>query len=247
MALTRAQMDREDRRAFRLRGAGRVEGVLATLTADVEHDIVGWPIGPTQGREAARRFYRPCSPIWPTARSRPAPALRRRLPGRRIVWRGRAPGRPFGLEGRGRPLSSACCTWSSSPTTATSSARTSGWISQPSCTNCRRTDMADRRRRAPNQRRRTRKDLLQAAARLMKQGRKPNLEDIAAEALVSRATAYRYFPSVEALLVEASLDWRFRSRRPVRRRRVDRSGGASAERRCGAGRDDRSPTRRRCG
>jgi AcrR family transcriptional regulator len=58
----------------------------------------------------------------------------------------------------------------------------------------------------PNQRTRTRKDLLQAAARLMKQGRTPSLEDIAAEALVSRATAYRYFPSVEALLVEASFD-----------------------------------------
>jgi AcrR family transcriptional regulator len=58
----------------------------------------------------------------------------------------------------------------------------------------------------PNQRTRTRTDLLQAAARLMKQGRTPSLEDVAAEALVSRATAYRYFPSVEALLVEASFD-----------------------------------------
>jgi AcrR family transcriptional regulator len=58
----------------------------------------------------------------------------------------------------------------------------------------------------PNQRRRTRKDLLEAAARLLKHGRKPSLEEIAEEALVSRATAYRYFPSVEALLVEASLD-----------------------------------------
>ncbi|MFZ0266202.1 TetR/AcrR family transcriptional regulator [Caulobacter sp.] len=58
----------------------------------------------------------------------------------------------------------------------------------------------------PNQRRRTRKDLLEAAARLMKLGLTPNLEDIAQEALVSRATAYRYFPSVEALLLEAALD-----------------------------------------
>lgn len=58
----------------------------------------------------------------------------------------------------------------------------------------------------PNQKRRTRKDLLQAAARLMKQGRTPSLEEIAEEALVSRATAYRYFPRVEALLLEASLD-----------------------------------------
>ena len=57
-----------------------------------------------------------------------------------------------------------------------------------------------------NQRRRTRKDLLQAAARLMKQGQNPTLEQIADEAMVSRATAYRYFPGVEALLVEASLD-----------------------------------------
>src|SRR5215212_7855503 len=58
----------------------------------------------------------------------------------------------------------------------------------------------------PNQKRRTRKDLLTAAARLMKQGRKPTLEEIAEEALVSRATAYRYFTGVEPLLVEAALD-----------------------------------------
>ena len=58
----------------------------------------------------------------------------------------------------------------------------------------------------PNQKRRTRKDLLQAAARLLKQGRCPSLEEVAEEALVSRATAYRYFPGVDALLVEASLD-----------------------------------------
>ena len=58
----------------------------------------------------------------------------------------------------------------------------------------------------PNQKRRTRKDLLTAAARLMKQGRKPTLEEIAEEALVSRATAYRYFTGVEPLLLEAALD-----------------------------------------
>jgi AcrR family transcriptional regulator len=58
----------------------------------------------------------------------------------------------------------------------------------------------------PNQKLRTRKDLLQTAARLIQQGRKPNLEEIAEEALVSRATAYRYFPSAEALLIEASFD-----------------------------------------
>lgn len=63
---------------------------------------------------------------------------------------------------------------------------------------------------APNgrgrQKLRTRKDLLEAAARLMKQGRKPTLEEVAEAAMVSRATAYRYFPNVESLLVEAPLD-----------------------------------------
>ncbi len=57
-----------------------------------------------------------------------------------------------------------------------------------------------------NQKRRTRKALLEAAARLMKSGRKPSFDEVAEEALVSRATAYRYFPGVEPLLIEASLD-----------------------------------------
>lgn len=57
-----------------------------------------------------------------------------------------------------------------------------------------------------NQRRRTRKDLLEAAGRLLKEGRTPSLEEVAEAALVSRATAYRYFPSMEALLREAALD-----------------------------------------
>jgi AcrR family transcriptional regulator len=58
----------------------------------------------------------------------------------------------------------------------------------------------------PNQRHRTRKDLLAAAARLLKRGRTPDMDEVAREAMVSRATAYRYFPSIEALLVEAPVD-----------------------------------------
>jgi hypothetical protein len=57
-----------------------------------------------------------------------------------------------------------------------------------------------------NQRHRTRKDLLAAAARLLKSGKTPDMDAVAAAAMVSRATAYRYFPSIEALLVEAPLD-----------------------------------------
>lgn len=60
--------------------------------------------------------------------------------------------------------------------------------------------------RRHQQRLRTRKDLLRAAARLMREGRRPSLEDIAREAMVSRATAYRHFPHLDALLAEAALD-----------------------------------------
>jgi AcrR family transcriptional regulator len=66
--------------------------------------------------------------------------------------------------------------------------------------------MADAEKGRPNQKSRTRKDLLRAAARLMKEGRNPTLEEVAEEAMVSRATAYRYFSGAEALLVEAALD-----------------------------------------
>lgn len=62
-------------------------------------------------------------------------------------------------------------------------------------------------KRAPsNQELRTRKDLLLAAGRLMRQGRRPSMEDVAAEALVSRATAYRHFANIDALLIEVPID-----------------------------------------
>ena len=57
-----------------------------------------------------------------------------------------------------------------------------------------------------NQHLRTRKDLLLAAARLLKAGRRPTMDEVAEAALVSRATAYRYFPTLESLLIEAPLD-----------------------------------------
>jgi AcrR family transcriptional regulator len=54
-----------------------------------------------------------------------------------------------------------------------------------------------------NQKRRTRQALMEAASRLLAAGQTPTLAQVAEAALVSRATAYRYFPSVEALLEEA--------------------------------------------
>ena len=57
----------------------------------------------------------------------------------------------------------------------------------------------------PNRRLRTRRDLLDAAARLLRDGRTPTFDEIAEAAMVSRATAYRYFPGLDAILLEAAL------------------------------------------
>ncbi|MEK7949265.1 TetR/AcrR family transcriptional regulator [Luteolibacter soli] len=61
-------------------------------------------------------------------------------------------------------------------------------------------------RKPSNQELRTRKDLLLAAGRLLKQGVRPTMDEVAKEALISRATAYRYFKNVEALLLEVAVD-----------------------------------------
>jgi predicted ester cyclase len=105
MALTQTDMDRKIDEHFAFEARDDVEGVLATLSVDVEHDIVGAPTGPTHGREAARSFYEAL--FTDLAESRVECV--RRLYGEDFLvdeslWRGTAPGRPFGLEGRGRPL-----------------------------------------------------------------------------------------------------------------------------------------------
>jgi AcrR family transcriptional regulator len=54
-----------------------------------------------------------------------------------------------------------------------------------------------------NQRLRTRSAILQAAAELSRTGREVSMPEIAKAALVSEATAYRYFPDLVTLLMEA--------------------------------------------
>ena len=106
MALTPAQMDAKLDEHFGFEAADDVEGVLATLTDDVEHDIVGWPAGPARGHDDGPPLLR--GPVR-RSRRRPGAHRRRRLYGENFmvddsVWRGTAPGRPFGIEGKGRPL-----------------------------------------------------------------------------------------------------------------------------------------------
>ena len=55
-----------------------------------------------------------------------------------------------------------------------------------------------------NQKARTRAAIIAAAQELQRQGTEPTVEQAAEQARVSRATAYRYFPTKEAMLVELS-------------------------------------------
>ncbi|SFW86369.1 TetR/AcrR family transcriptional regulator [Amycolatopsis australiensis] len=57
-----------------------------------------------------------------------------------------------------------------------------------------------------SQKRRTRKALVEAAGRLIADGGRPSVAEVADAAEISRRTAYRYFPSAEQLFVEAALE-----------------------------------------
>lgn len=105
MSLTPEQMDRKIDEHFGYEASDNIEGVIATLAPDATHDIVGWPTGPTYGRENARPFY--ANLFADLAESKTT--IVKRLYGENFLideslWEGRAPGRPFGLDGRNRPL-----------------------------------------------------------------------------------------------------------------------------------------------
>jgi uncharacterized protein len=105
MMLTHEEMDRKLDEHFDFEARDDVEGVLATLTHDAEHDIVGWPTGPTTGRDNVRPFYEALFADLSDGKVRSL----RRLYGKNFLvdeslWNGKAPGRPFGLEGKNRPL-----------------------------------------------------------------------------------------------------------------------------------------------
>lgn len=105
MALTRRQMDQKMDEHFGFEAGDNVDGVLATLDRNVEHDIVGYPTGPTHGRDAARGFY---ENLFADLSDSKFETIRRYYGEDFMVdesqWSGKAPGRPFGLEGRNRPL-----------------------------------------------------------------------------------------------------------------------------------------------
>jgi predicted ester cyclase len=105
MPLTKEEMDRKIDEHFTFEANDDVEGVLGTLTPDAVHDIVGWPAGPTRGRENARPFYETLF----SDLSDGTVTCNKRLYGENFLvddstWEGKAPGKPFGIEGKGRPL-----------------------------------------------------------------------------------------------------------------------------------------------
>lgn len=106
MSLTPQQMDQKIDEHFSYEARDDVAGVLATLAPGATHDVVGYPTGPTQDREAIREFYANLFGDLSESRVRTL----RRLYGDHFMvdeslWEGHAPGRPFGFEGRDRPLS----------------------------------------------------------------------------------------------------------------------------------------------
>jgi ketosteroid isomerase-like protein len=103
--MTREEMDRKIDEHFDFEARDDVAGVLATLAPDAVHDVVGWPGGPSHGRDAARKFYETLFADLAESHVKSV----RRLYGDRFmvdesVWKGTAPGRPFGIEGKNRPL-----------------------------------------------------------------------------------------------------------------------------------------------
>ena len=106
ITLTREQMDRLMDEHFAAEARDDVEGAVSTLTEDVIHDMVGNPTGPMHGRKAVRPFY---AQLFANVKGEDATPLCRRYGENfaidEVLWSGRAVGRPFGLEGQGRPIS----------------------------------------------------------------------------------------------------------------------------------------------
>lgn len=105
MKLTKEQMDRKIEEHFGFEAADDVEGVLSTLSPDVIHDIVGSPTGPTYGPDNARPFY---ENLFRDLSDGKVTCVKRLYGDNFLVdesvWEGTAVGKPFGIEGNGRPV-----------------------------------------------------------------------------------------------------------------------------------------------
>jgi len=105
MPLTPAQMDELMDRHFAFEMADDVDGVLATLAHDAEHDIVGAANGPTIGLTKTRPTY---EQVFTDLAGDRVETLHRYYGNNTLtdesLWIGRAVGHPLGIPGRNRSL-----------------------------------------------------------------------------------------------------------------------------------------------
>jgi len=105
MPLTPAEMDELMDRHFAFEMADDVDGVLATLAPDAEHDIVGAADGPTIGMTRTRPTY---EQVFTDLAGDRVETLHRYYGNNTLtdesLWVGRAVGHPLGVPGRNRPL-----------------------------------------------------------------------------------------------------------------------------------------------
>lgn len=93
-------------RHLRAEGMGDVDGALAVYTDDIEHDVVGFPDSPTQGKDGARKFY---DELTANFRTEGEEVLHRYLTDEAMVLEqimtGAVIGSMLGLPGHGRRIS----------------------------------------------------------------------------------------------------------------------------------------------
>ncbi len=98
--LTRMEMDEIVNRHFMCEAQDDLDGVVNTLTEDVEHDVVGAPGSPVHGREAARAYY---EGLFPHLKGEGVQPLRRFYGDNFMVdetlWTGQASGYVLGAPG----------------------------------------------------------------------------------------------------------------------------------------------------
>lgn len=102
---TRSTMDQAIDEHFQHEGRDDVDGVLGTLSEDIDHDVVGSPTGRLRGKVQARAFYERLFADLEQKRV----ASQHRYYGEDFVvdeslWCGTAVGNPLGFPGRNRPV-----------------------------------------------------------------------------------------------------------------------------------------------
>ncbi|ASL15646.1 MULTISPECIES: nuclear transport factor 2 family protein [Mycobacterium] len=87
-------------------GQGDIDGAVAVYTDDIEHDVVGFPNGPTRGKDGARGFY---AYLTANFRSESWNILHRYVAGDAMILEmlmtGTVIGSLLGLPGNGRRIS----------------------------------------------------------------------------------------------------------------------------------------------